>query len=104
MPFFFCCSISITCIPGADNKPELNFKTHKEISIGKELCSLGHRKQGFCMADGRYRSWPAILCISVVHPGGKLHCSLKNNRQPWECTEMKGQDKACQKITFPLNY
>lgn len=56
------------------------------------------------MADCSYWPWPAILCVSVVHPGGKLHCSLKNNRQPWECTEMKGQDKACQEITFSLNY
>lgn len=55
------------------------------------------------MADCRYRLWSAILCIPLVRAGGKLQCSLKNNRQPWECTEMKGQDKACQEITFQPN-
>lgn len=72
--------------------------------IAKESCVLGRWKQGFCVAYCRYWSWPTILCISLVHPGAKLHCCLKNNRQPWECTEMKGQDKACQEITFSSNY
>lgn len=44
----------------------------------------------FCVADCRYWPWP-ILCISLVHPGGKRYCSLKNNRQTWECAEMKGK-------------
>lgn len=42
-----------------------------------------------------------FFSISLVHPGSKLLSSLKNNRQPWECAEMKEQDKACQKLLSP---
>lgn len=70
--------------------------------IAKTFSAAGNKD--FCVTDCRHWPWPAMFCVSLLHPGGKLHSSLKNNRQPWECNEMKGQDKACQEITFSLNF
>lgn len=60
---------------------------HTDMLLYKELCVLAAGNRDVSLTYFRYWPWLAILCILLIHPGTKLHCSLKYNRQPWECTE-----------------